>query len=90
MISALALARDSGSIKLLMLVDHCDFNWGPVFNQASKYTYRGSLGRKVRHFCVFHTKTSAWPFTNTELLTLTGGMYLLVPKGTELQQDYWF
>ena len=47
MISALALARDSGSIILLMLVDHCDFNWGPVFNQSYEYTYRGSLGRKV-------------------------------------------
>lgn len=47
MISAPAMTRDSGSIIILMLVDYCDFDLGPVFNQSYKYTYKGPLGGKV-------------------------------------------
>lgn len=42
------MARDAGSFIILVLVDYCDFNQGPVFKQSYKYTYKGSLGRKAR------------------------------------------
>lgn len=80
MISAPAMTRDSGNIIILMLVDYCDFDLGPVFNQSYKYTYKGPLGGKVMALrsgaFVFHTD-SAWAFTNTtELLLLTGVQYI--------------
>lgn len=80
MISAPAMTRDSGNIIMLMFVDYCDFDLGPVFNQSYKYTYKGPLGGKVMALrsgaFVFHTD-SAWAFTNTrELLLLTGVQYI--------------
>lgn len=41
------MARDSGNIIILMLVDYCDFDLGPVFNQSYKFTYKGPLGGQV-------------------------------------------
>lgn len=74
------MTRDSGNIIMLMFVDYCDFDLGPVFNQSYKYTYKGPLGGKVMALrsgaFVFHTD-SAWAFTNTrELLLLTGVQYI--------------
>lgn len=80
------MTRDSGNIIMLMLVDYCDFDLGPVFNQSYKYTYRGPLGGKVMALrsgaFVFHTD-SAWAFTNTrELLLLTGVQYIFLSQSS--------
>lgn len=84
MTSAPAMTRDSGNIIMLMLVDYCDFDLSPVFNQSYKYTYKGPLGGKVMALrsgaFVFHTD-SAWAFTNTrELLLLTGVQYIFLSQ----------